>query len=365
MSINHRVRRIAGRTSLGLVMLGAGAAALAATHPAAAAGALGAVFNVVTTCSTTTACITGKNTKSGTGVLGSSAKGTGVQGTGGTGVSGSSPSGYGVYGTTKSGNGIGVIGYATGSGTGTYGFSQSNYALEGVTSDGYGLYADAYGSGSGVYISADTGYGLIDYTSGSVPIYARNSAGNGADIEGTYIGIIGRAPASGGFPLVLTDENGNNLFYVDGAGNVSYAGGLFNFARVKGGATVKSFSAKMTLPTVEDTGTAQLVGGVASVRLDPTFAASIDQGTSYRVFVTPNGDTRGLFVPTKTANGFIVRESQGGRSSVSFDYRIVATAFGQSGQRMAVTGSTGLPHAKPPIAPHVRNGKLVTKAATP
>jgi len=41
----------------------------------------------------------------------------------------------------------------------------------------------------------------------------------------------------------------------------------------------------------------------------------------------PSGDTRGLFVPTETARCFR-RESQGGRSTVSFDYRIVATALG-------------------------------------
>lgn len=52
--------------------------------------------------------------------------------------------------------------------------------------------------------------------------------------------------------------------------------------------------------------------------------------------MTANGDTHGLFVATKTLGGFIVRESQGGRSTVTFDYRIMATAAGQTGQRMAV-----------------------------
>jgi hypothetical protein len=60
-----------------------------------------------------------------------------------------------------------------------------------------------------------------------------------------------------------------------------------------------------------------LVSGVAVVRLDPTFAASIDPTMAYRVFVTPAGDTRGLFVATRGATGFVVRESQAGRSTVS------------------------------------------------
>jgi len=113
-----------------------------------------------------------------------------------------------------------------------------------------------------------------------------------------------------------------------------------------GGKTfVKSFTAKMSSPTVEDTGTAQLVGGSAAVRLDHTFAATIEPTIAYRVFLTPGGDTRGLYVATKTAGGFIVREAQGGRSSVSFDYRIVATAAGQAGQRMTIASAATLPHA--------------------
>ncbi len=39
-------------------------------------------------------------------------------------------------------------------------------------------------------------------------------------------------------------------------------------------------------------------------------------------------------------SGFIVREIHGGRSTLAFDYRIVATAWGESGKRSAVmTGS--------------------------
>ena len=114
---------------------------------------------------------------------------------------------------------------------------------------------------------------------------------------------------------------------------------------------MKSYSAKSTLPTVEDTGTAALVRGAAVVRLDPTFAASVDPNASYRVFLTPNGDTRGLFVATKTPSGFVVREAQAGHASVSFDYRIVATALGQAGQRMAPLVAPVAPRASaPPVA---------------
>jgi len=44
----------------------------------------------------------------------------------------------------------------------------------------------------------------------------------------------------------------------------------------------------------------------------------------YHVFLTPNGDCRGLYVKQKTAASFEVHELGGGTSSVSLDYRIVA-----------------------------------------
>jgi hypothetical protein len=42
----------------------------------------------------------------------------------------------------------------------------------------------------------------------------------------------------------------------------------------------------------------------------------------YRVFLTPEGDCRGLYVRRK-ANSFEVRELMGGTSSITFSYRIV------------------------------------------
>ncbi len=49
--------------------------------------------------------------------------------------------------------------------------------------------------------------------------------------------------------------------------------------------------------------------------------------------------------------GFVVRESQGGRSTVEFDYRIVATALGESGRRMSLisTGVAAGPRAPEPL----------------
>ncbi|MBD5603952.1 MAG: hypothetical protein IAI48_02495, partial [Candidatus Eremiobacteraeota bacterium] len=64
-------------------------------------------------------------------------------------------------------------------------------------------------------------------------------------------------------------------------------------------------------------------------------ADTIDRRIAYHVFVTPEGDCNGLYVTQKTPNGFAVRELRGGRSSLSFEYRIVAKPLGEDGVRLA------------------------------
>jgi hypothetical protein len=72
----------------------------------------------------------------------------------------------------------------------------------------------------------------------------------------------------------------------------------------------------------EDFGTAKLKRGRTVVRLDADFAKVIKRG-DYRVFLTPEGDCRGLYVRRKSAASFEVRELARGKSSVAFSYRIV------------------------------------------
>jgi hypothetical protein len=51
---------------------------------------------------------------------------------------------------------------------------------------------------------------------------------------------------------------------------------------------------------------------------------SIDPRFGYQVFLTPDGDTRGLYVANKYTGGFTVREVQGGRGNFNFDYHVYA-----------------------------------------
>jgi hypothetical protein len=72
----------------------------------------------------------------------------------------------------------------------------------------------------------------------------------------------------------------------------------------------------------EDFGTAKLKKGRATVKLDGDFAKAI-KPADYLVFVTPEGDCRGLYVRGKSTSSFDVRELGGGTSNVAFAYRIV------------------------------------------
>jgi hypothetical protein len=46
------------------------------------------------------------------------------------------------------------------------------------------------------------------------------------------------------------------------------------------------------------------------------------------VFLTPDGNSHGLYVTQKTPAGFVVRENDNGRSTLDFEYRIVAAPLG-------------------------------------
>jgi hypothetical protein len=396
------MRRLGGSVRmLSFLLAAATAGALAAaTHPARASATLAALATAVK-CATTAACVSGSNASTGAGVAGSSAKGTGVTGTGLTGLSGMSVAGNGVAGTSQTGTGVygtatapnrgaGVVGVgragtsggvagtsvagdglygASTSGIGSYAFSASGTGALGQSTTGTGVVASSQGSDALVATNDGFGDAILTTTSDGVAVnafregnadnptvLADDESGTAGEFIGTTIGLVGRAAAgTASFPLLLTDRNDNDLFYVDGAGDVYYAGTLNRFAATPGGATARVFTPTSAAPTIEDTGTAQLVAGAASVRLDPVFAASIDTTTAYRVFLTPDGDTRGLYVAAKTRAGFVVRESEGGRTTTAFDYRVVAAALGQAGERMSLSIQRNA--SRPPAYPVHRHVK--------
>jgi hypothetical protein len=93
---------------------------------------------------------------------------------------------------------------------------------------------------------------------------------------------------------------------------------------------------------LEDFGAAKLKRGRAVVRLDTDFA-KIVAPDDYRVFLMPEGDCNGLYVRRKSAKGFEVREVDGGTSSVSFSYSIVARRKDIKAHRRFAKVDTRLP----------------------
>jgi hypothetical protein len=115
------------------------------------------------------------------------------------------------------------------------------------------------------------------------------------------------------------------------------------------GAQVDTYTPQITQPSLEDFGEAQLTNGVASVALDPKYAAALDESARYLVSLTPEGDCRGLYVASQSAGGFVVRELQGGHSSVAFNFRIVAKPLGEDSPRLPLSALPyGFDHTVPP-----------------
>ena len=288
-------------------------------------------------------------TQAGTGVSGTSIRGPGVAATStyGPAVVATSQNDEAIY--AYSANDTAVVVNANqsntpeGTASGAYAFSNTGDAIDARTTSGYGVYANNETSGTAVYAATRSGLGL----------YSNSANGNGLDASGSYIGIIGRAP-SGGYPIVATDTSGNDLFWVDSAGDIFYKGSLQTFAHTARG-DVRTYGASATTPSVEDSGSSMLRNGSARVALDPTFAHSIEGTGTYRVFVTPGGDTDGLFVAERDPSGFVVREAHGGRGSLDFDYRIVATVVGHTRERMSFVATPDAARAPlPAVRPRLR-----------
>jgi hypothetical protein len=221
------------------------------------------------------------------------------------GLYGASNTGDGIYGITNAGS---SSGYA-----GVYGLSTNSYGVFGQSTNEYGVYGESTYGYAGVFDS-DAGH--------AATLYAQNSY--------TY-----------GYPLEAYNSALDTAFWVDYdadgvfSGYVEALGGFKTVQRERDGTALEAFGPESTRATIEDTGTARLEGGEGAVRFDSAFAGTIDAARGYQVFLTPNGDTRGLYVAAKYEGGFIVRENEHGRSSVYFDYRVVAHPYGASDARLA------------------------------
>jgi hypothetical protein len=222
---------------------------------------------------------------------------------------GGSDTNVGVYG--QSAHGTAVLGLANGSTT----FAESAFGTQPI-----GLYADAEKDPNS---PSKIAYG-VEAVSGSIPIDAYNPA---LDEE-----VELAAPNY----LIYSSP-----FYVDTAGNVvanSLATAKGTYVRTTGssGTTRKSYSARTTMPVMEDFGEGQMVNGRGYVTLDSALSDVIDNRNAYQLFLTPEGDSNGLYVTQKTPRGFMVRDSHDGHSTLAFSYRILAKPVDDDAKRLAL-----------------------------
>jgi hypothetical protein len=224
----------------------------------------------------------------------------------------------GVEATTSVSGTNGVFGNNTvginGTGNGVYGqdssIGQSNTgaALSGVYSVG------VWGDGG-----SDDNYGLFATADDHSSVIAEN---NGADYY-TYFSF-NNATGGVGYPWEAINGDGAGCS-IDPAGDISCTGSKNAVVPVDAGKHWVALSAVESPKNwFEDFGSEQLVGGVATVRLDSRFTQTVNTTAEYHVFLTPNGDCKGLYVNQKTPTSFEVRELGNGNSNVKFDYRITA-----------------------------------------
>jgi hypothetical protein len=284
------------------------------------------------------------------GVYGRSSTGTGVQGNSvdGPGVSGTSGGSSGVVGYTQS-NVTGI------SGSGVFGEDISSTSLaQGVTgfsSTGIGIQGDQFESGkylNAAFLGLTFKSNITTYFPKAPPGGLFNSdIGEGvvAESAGSTAETLAAANFGGG-PLMRLYASTLEIMDVDNKGNMILKGKLTQHGNPHtvmhslGAGDIVMYSPAQAIATVEDVGEAHLTLGEAFVRIDPRFAATMDTSRPYLVFLTPQGDSNGLFVTEKSTTGFAVHEHDG-RSNVAFDYRIVAIPYEPQGARLAT--SPGMP----------------------
>jgi hypothetical protein len=218
---------------------------------------------------------------------------------------------------------------------GIIGFSRENDGAQGLSFAGTALRAASFfGPGVHSISGALTGVtGISDTQGPPVGMNIPTTAG----VLGTSAsrpGVIGTSNALMG---VYGFSTGNAGVVGETANPNSFAGFFAGNAVVTGTLTAGVKNAMVAFPDgsqrvlhcmespehwFEDFGTAKLKRGRAVVRLDADFAKVIKRG-DYRVFVTPEGDCRGLYIRNRSAASFEVRELGGGKSNVAFSYRIV------------------------------------------
>jgi hypothetical protein len=252
------------------------------------------------------------------------------------------------------GNAVGVLGVAD-KAVGVWGTSTAMPGVLGVSAAHAGLYG--WSRTTGVIGDGNAGQCGVEGFGNNYGVYGHVNYSN-PNPDGA--GVFGAAG------IDLKDLNNPigraGLFVgpVDVIGKLTVTGDLVVWGAGKSAAARHTDGTHRLLYCIEspesqfeDFGEAQLVRGRAQVRLDPDFAAVSDP-SHYHVFLTPYGDSKGLYVASRNRKGFQVREQGGGTSRLRFSYRIVARRKNATTKRFQKVTAPKMPKLpKPLVQPEV------------
>lgn len=236
--------------------------------------------------------VSGNGTDTGVaGMATTVATGVGVRGNG-NGVTTNTTSGVGA-GVAGSGTQIGVFGHASNTtGTKNGGVFTSEHGAAGTADNPYAYLAGSNGTLTyGGYFDANQ-----DNTN--------NGGGNNVGEDYAYVGVV----------------NGNTTYKILGNGSVS------TIVKDENNERRILFAPEAPEILFQDYGVGQLKNGVATITLDPVLSKNIfvDENHPLKVFIQLEGDCNGVYVTSKTATGFIVKELKNGKSNTPFSWQIVA-----------------------------------------
>jgi hypothetical protein len=211
---------------------------------------------------------------------------------------------------TSTGSATGGIFNSSSMGTGEH-YGVQAYAWSSSAASAYGNYSTVYNDASG------TTYGGYFYV--------------GSEGSGTRYGVYAEAPPDRGWAGYFDgDVRINDSLVVLGGKSVA--------VKVGSGEYRLLYCQESTENWFEDFGGGKLQNGATTIQIDPLYAQTVNTQIEYRIYLTPEGDCKGLYVTNKTPNSFEVRELQGGNSNITFSYRIVAKRKGFENIRLAKMG---------------------------
>jgi len=235
--------------------------------------------------------------------------------------------GSGVLGARNGAGLVGVLGVNASDGPGIAGFSDSAAGTFGQSTSGSGSYGEST-SGPGSAGKSASGPGVFGQSTDGVGVRASSQ---------NKFGLIA-ATASATVPALLAQGPTNGFAArfrgrVRVEGNFSVTGAKAAAVPLADGTLVTVYSQESPEPWFEDFGRARLTAGRAQVKIEPEFASLVTLD-DYMVFLTPQGDTPGLYLHAQSKDGFEVRETGGGRGDFAFIYRIVARRRDIVGRRL-------------------------------